>query len=116
VVSGPIAGDLFSTARSAAKATGFLESVVDKRIELVAALAAWANETTKAVIERLAEADGERIAEYGELLEMISEFGAELNDEDHVREGIASVLQQMEILAQQIRALEAEGLRLQNER
>lgn len=115
-ISGPFANDFFAQARSAVKASGFLASAASEHAESAVAALSFANKQSKAAIEKLAETDAERIAEYGELLELISEFGAELNNEGHVRRNIASALQQMELLAQQLRSLEAEGLRLQNER
>src|SRR5690606_11863580 len=116
LVVGFFDNDAFAQLRAGIRQGGLVARGISETLELAVGLSAIGNKLAQEVTERLAEADGERIAEYGELLEMISEFGAELNDEDHVRRNIASSLQQMELLALQIRALEAEGLRLQNER
>lgn len=111
-----LSSDPSSAARSAALGIG--GGLTEAAEEIVTALKLIKSgvEISVSTIERLAESDQERYEDYAELLELLSEFGAELNEEPLMRNRITSKIQQMEILARQLRALEAEGSRLQNER
>lgn len=116
VVAGPFAVDAFAAARGAVEQAGFLASGVGRANQRVNALLGFVNQEAKAAVERIAENDQERLEDYAELLELLSEFGAQLQEEPLRRNRITGKLQQMEILVRELKAVEAKGERLQNER
>jgi hypothetical protein len=115
-IVGAMANDTFSAARGAAEQAGVIGSSKSGYVALAFSIAGSLNEVTKAVIERLAEGDRDRVEDYDELLEMLSEFALEVSEEERMRAPIVTALQQMDMIAQQIRSLQAEGQRIQNER
>ncbi len=108
--------DVFSTYRGSARYQGVVSSfTVTYAAHLVRALS-LANSIAMSTVERLRDADFERFDDYSEILELLSEFGSRLVKEEAIRQRISRGIQQMEVLSNELESLEAEGLRLMNER
>ncbi len=110
------ANDIFAVARASLQNAGYVPEATSRNIARVLRTLSTLNDTAIAAVERLREADLDGYEDYAEILELLNEFGEKLVAETPMRLRITRSIQQMVVLARELESLEAEGLRLMNER
>ncbi|MFM1770653.1 MAG: hypothetical protein RJA22_3182 [Verrucomicrobiota bacterium] len=108
--------DLFFPVRASLKGASELTLFFLKSAALAAQLTAFGLELDKIVEEHGKELDGETLAQFTELVEGVEQLADQLKEEESVRLQVGAAIQQVRMAADRVRAVMAEGERLQQER